>query len=141
MQRLHERLVIALPGVVDGKGTKRRGTQPTANELTMAKEKEQRRLTAMFETTQQTTGTLVELFVYGLPLDYYSTLPTKIEAVNATEVQRVAEKYLTPEKMVIVVTGDRAKIEPELKKLDLGPTEAQDVEGKPLVQKAASSSQ
>jgi zinc protease len=116
--------------------TKMRGAAPSADELDMAKQSELRRLTAMFETTQQTAGTLINLFVYSLPLDFYSTLPGKINAVNAAEVQRVAEQYLAPDKMLVVVAGDRAKIEPELKKLDLGPTEAQDADGKPLPEKA-----
>ena len=49
----------------------------------------------------------------------------------------MAEKYVSPERMVVVVAGDRAKIEPELKKLDLGTVEAQDTEGKPITEKAA----
>ena len=49
----------------------------------------------------------------------------------------MAEKYVSPEKMVVVVAGDRAKIEPELKKLELGTVEARDTEGKPIVEKKA----
>jgi hypothetical protein len=36
--------------------------------------------------------------------------------------------------MVVVVAGDRAKIEPELKKLNLGAVQAQDTEGKKLTE-------
>ena len=109
----------------------------SAGELAMAKESNVRGLTAEFETTSQTARTMANLFVYGLPLDYYRTLPAKIEGVTAADVHRMAEKYLSPEKMVVVIAGDRAKIEPELKKLELGAVEARDSEGKPVVEKAA----
>ncbi len=115
---------------------KMRSGQVTAAELSMAKESNVRGLTADFETTLATSRTMSNLFVYGLPLDYYRTLPSKLEAVSAADVHRVVEKYLTPDKMVVVIAGDRAKIEPELKKLDLGSVEAQDTEGKKLEEKA-----
>ncbi len=111
---------------------KMRTSAVAQDELVMAKEANVRGLTADFETTNQTARTMSNLFVYSLPLDYYRTLPGKIEAVSVADVQRTAEKYLSPEKMVIVVAGDRKKIESELKKLDLGPILAEDVEGKPL---------
>jgi zinc protease len=116
---------------------KMRQAPVSAEELAMAKEANVRGLTAQFETTSHTASTMSNLFVYGLPLDYYRTLPAKIEAVTAAEVHRMAEKYLSPEKMVVVVAGDRAKIEPELKKLELGTVEARDTEDKPIVEKAA----
>jgi hypothetical protein len=34
--------------------------------------------------------------------------------------------------MIIVAVGDRAKIEAELKKLNLGPIEIRDAEGRPI---------
>jgi zinc protease len=109
-----------------------RMTEVSSNELSGAKETLERGLTAEFETASRTAGTMSNLFVYGLPLDYYRGLPAKIVAVSAADVKRMAEKYLAPDKMVVVVAGDRAKIEPDLKKLDLGTVEAQDTEGKPL---------
>jgi zinc protease len=116
---------------------KMRAEQVTPEELATAKEANVRGLTADFETTSQTARTMSNLFIYGLPPDYYRTLPSKIEAVTAADVQRMAEKYVSPDRMVVVVAGDRAKIEPELKKLDLGTVEAQDTEGKPIAEKAA----
>ncbi len=111
-----------------------RAGQVKPEELAMAKESNVRGLTADFETTAHTARTTSNLFIYGLPTDYYRTLPGKIEAVTAADVHRVAEKDVAPDKMVVVIAGDRAKIEPELKKLDLGTVEAQDVEGKPIVE-------
>ena len=115
---------------------KMRAGQVTPEELAMAKESNVRGLTADFETTSQTARTMSNLFVYNLPADYYRTLPAKIEGVTAADVHRMAEKYVSPDRMVVVVAGDRAKIEPDLKKLDLGTVEAQDTEGKPIAEKA-----
>jgi zinc protease len=115
---------------------KMRSTQPTPEEMNMAKESYIRSLTAIFETTQQTSGTMSNLFTYDLPLNYYSELPKKIEAVNAAEVQRMAEKYLHPDKMVVVVAGDKGKVEAGLRALNMK-TDVQDAEGKPMPEKAA----
>ena len=115
-----------------------RATQPTAEEMNMAKESYIRSLTAIFETTQQTAGTMSNLFVYDLPLNYYSELPKKIEAVTATDVQQMAEKYLHPDKMVIVIAGDRSKIESDVKALNIK-TDVQDAEGKPITETPAAS--
>jgi len=116
---------------------KMRTSQPTPEEVNMAKESYIRGLTTIFETTQQTAGTMASLFVYDLPLTYYAKLPKTIETVDAAKVQQVAEKYLAPDKMVIVVAGDRSKIENELKTLNIGPTQSQDAEGKPMLGKPA----
>ncbi len=104
-------------------------TPVTAEELAIAKDSIARSLPGNFETTPAAAGSISELFVYGLPLDYYRALPAKIQAVNAADVQRVAGKYLKSKSMVVVGVGDRARIEPELKKLELGPVEVRDYEG------------
>lgn len=48
---------------------------------------------------------------YHLPANYWDTYPTKIMAVSAADVQRVARKYLDPQAMQMVAVGDAAKIE------------------------------
>jgi zinc protease len=65
-----------------------------------------------------------------LPLDYYSTLPDSINAVTAEQAQAVAQKYILPDKLIVLALGDRAKIEEEMKKLNLGKVEVRDTDGK-----------
>jgi zinc protease len=48
--------------------------------------------------------------------------------VTAAEVHRVAQEYLKPQDMIVVAVGDRARIEPELKHLDIGPVETRAVD-------------
>jgi zinc protease len=104
----------------------------TADELKTSKDAFARSLPGLFETTAQMVGSLSQLFVYNLPLDYYRTLPARIDAVTVADVRRAAEKYLSPDSMIIVAVGDRSKIEEEMKKLNLGAIEIRDLEGQPV---------
>jgi zinc protease len=112
-----------------------RTSDVSAEELKIAKDSFARSLPGLFETTGQAAASIGQLFIYNLPLDYYRTLPGKIDAVTIADVRRVAEKYLIPESMVIVAVGDRSKIEPELQKLNLGKLEARGLDGKPTPEK------
>jgi zinc protease len=69
-------------------------------------------------------------YIYRLPADYWDTYPARIDAITAADVQRVARKYWTPDKLQIVAVGDKAKVEPTLQKL--GAVQAYDAEGKPI---------
>ncbi|HTV52032.1 MAG TPA: pitrilysin family protein [Steroidobacteraceae bacterium] len=95
----------------------------TPAELELARNAYARSLLGDFETTAATARSIGQLFIYGLPLDDYRTLPQRIEAVSIADVQRVASTHLSPESMVIVAAGDRARIEPALAQLALGPIE------------------
>ena len=109
-----------------------RNAPMSAEELATSKDSMERSLPGQFETSPQAAASIGDLFIYSLPLDYYRALPAKIEAVTAQDAQRVAEKYLNPDRMVVVAVGDKAKIEPELSKLQLGPIIAVDFEGRPV---------
>ena len=97
-----------------------RDTEVSADELKLAKDNYSQSLVGRFQTMDQLAGTFGALHVYGLPADYYEKLPPAIEAVGAADVHRVAQKYIDPAHMFVVAVGDRAKIEPELQKLNVG---------------------
>lgn len=101
--------------------TRIREAELTADELQKAKDSFSKSLVGLFETTGDIASTIGGQFVFGLPPDYYRDLPAQIERVTAADALRVAKQYINPSAIVIVAVGDRAKIEPELKKLDLGP--------------------
>ncbi len=106
-----------------------RATPVSDAELRLARDSFARSLPGLFETTAQSVGSIGEIYVYGLPLDYYGSLPASIDAVSAADVQRVAQQYLAPEKMAVIAVGDRKLIAPGLVNLRLGPVELRDVDG------------
>lgn len=95
----------------------------TPDELKMSKDFLMRSLPGDFETVEETTGRMSEIFIYQLPLDYYRAYPAKIDAVTSAEASSAALKYIHPENMVLVAVGDKVKIQPEIEKLNLGPVE------------------
>jgi zinc protease len=73
-----------------------------------------------FQSVAQIAGRLSELVIYDLPDDYFNNYVSHILAVTKEDVQRVAKKYVDPEKMAIVIAGDRKQIEAGVKALNLG---------------------
>jgi zinc protease len=80
------------------------------------------------EATGNIAGKLEEQFVYGLPDGWLDSYVSKVTAVTLADVRRVAEQYVDPTKVAIVVVGDRQKIEPEIRALNLGPIRVRSVE-------------
>jgi zinc protease len=107
----------------------------TADELQLAKKALLAQLPANLETNAGTVGLHAELYEYDLPLDYYKGFSSRVAGVTEAAVQEAAKKYLLPKTAIVVAVGDRAKIEPELRKLNLGPVELQDAEGNPVAQR------
>ena len=87
-------------------------------------------LAQLLENPSSILSNYIDRHVYGLPADYWDTYAANIEAVTAADIQRVAQKYWTPEKLQIVAVGDLAKVEPALKKL--GEVKVFDAEGNPM---------
>jgi len=83
------------------------------------------------ETQEGLTGLLVSQQLNNLPADYLQTYRDKINAVTLEEVERVAQKYVTPDKIAIVVVGDVEEILPQVKTYSQK-IEIYDTEGKPL---------
>jgi zinc protease len=114
-----------------------RTSAPSPEELKLAKGAFSLSLAGLFETSGQAAGTIGDLFVYSLPLDFYQQLPGKIDAVNAEDVRRVAGRYVHPDTDVVVGVGDYAKVGDSLGKLSLGPVALRDYDGNPAVATAA----
>ena len=115
-----------------------RAEELTADELTLAKDSLVRSLPAEFETSSRVTGSTSNIYIYDLGLDYYSKLPDRLKAIDAAKAKVVAEKYIQPDKLIVVAVGDRARIGPELQKLNLGAMEVRDADGLPVTNPARS---
>jgi zinc protease len=94
---------------------------PTPAELKMAKDASIQSIPGTFETMQATAGQTGELFVYNRPLDYYATLPDRYRAVTPEAVVQAAQTTIHPDNLLILCVGDKGKIEPALKQLNLAP--------------------
>jgi zinc protease len=103
----------------------------SADEVKMGKDAEMRSLPANFETDERTVGQLAEIWTYDLPRDYFQKLPAQIEAVNVDLTADAVRRFVHPENMLLIVVGDRSKVEPGLKALKLGPLEVWSADGEP----------
>jgi zinc protease len=108
------------------------GRPVSDEELKMAKDSLSYSLPGAFESSANAVNNFSNVFIYDLGLDYYSRYAEQVNAVTTDQTLAVAKKYLVPANMVVVVVGDRAKIEPQLKKLNLGAIEIRDTEGRPV---------
>jgi len=106
-----------------------RASPMTAEELAMAKDSLVRSLPSDFQTSSNVTASTANIYVFDLGLDYFSKYPARLSAVTIEQAKAAAEKYLVPEKMVVVAVGDRAKIQPPLQKLNLGSPEIRSADG------------
>lgn len=103
-------------------------------ELTRAKNFIALRYPGSFETTGDISRRLEDAVVYKLPDDYFTNYVQNIQRVTAADVQRVAKKYVQPDRTAIVVVGDRAAVEAKVRALKLGaitPMTVEDLFGLP----------
>ena len=91
-----------------------------ADELARAKNYISLRYPSGFETTLDISRRLEDAIVYHLPDDYFAKYVANIEAVTAADVQRVAQKYIHPNRAAVVIAGDRKTIEAGIAGLKLG---------------------
>jgi zinc protease len=105
---------------------------PTEAEVKEAKIARVQSLPGQFETTNATATAMASIFLYKRPLDYYATLPAAYLAVTPQAVEQVAKTDIHPNHVIIVAVGDRSKIEPSLKELNLAPIELVDASGNPI---------
>lgn len=105
-----------------------RSSEVTDAELQGAKEGIVQTLPARFETARDVVGAIADLVIYDWPADEYATRAERISKVTAADVKRVAQK-LTPRTMKVVLVGDKARLEPDLDALHMGPIELRDAFG------------
>ena len=92
----------------------------TDEELGLAKANYTRQLPALFALPPLQASVAGNLFALGLPVDHYPTLSTAVSAVVTDQVKAAAERAIVKEDFVVVLVGDRSKIEPALVGKDFG---------------------
>jgi len=99
---------------------------PTDEELKLAQGAFAQSLAGLFETSEDASKTVADLFVYDLPADYYAQLPAQAYAVTAAQVAGLAQRYLDMGALKIVVVGDRLKVAAGIEALGAGHVEIVD---------------
>ncbi|MDF5736672.1 MULTISPECIES: M16 family metallopeptidase [unclassified Nostoc] len=89
----------------------------TAKELAYAKESTLNSFVFNFQDPNQTLSRLIRYEYYGYPADFLFRYQKAVAATTAADVQRVARKYLKPEKLVTLVVGNQTAIQPPLTQL------------------------
>jgi predicted Zn-dependent peptidase len=83
-----------------------RTTKVSAEELETAKNYAVEIFPRFFSTAAQIAGTFAQDEYTRRPADYWDKYRERIRAVTADDVQRVAQKYLQPDQLVILVVGN-----------------------------------
>jgi zinc protease len=67
------------------------------------------------ETQDGLIDQLTSVKLFDLPDDYLHTYRDRVNAVTAEDVQRIAQQHVTPDQAAIVIVGDAAEIEDQIK--------------------------
>ena len=117
-----QEIVNELTGIV--------GANPaTAAELDRAVRSQTLTLPGRWETNGAVLSSITEMVEYGLAEDHWDTLADRVRSLSLDDVNRAARDVVQPGKMIWVVVGDRAVIEPGLRELNLGPIYEIDADG------------
>jgi len=95
-----------------------------------------RTLAGRWETGENVARAMAEIVTYDLPEDYYRTFAAKVRAVTAEAVNGTTQRLIAPDHLVLVVVGDRTRIEPGIRELGLGEPRLIDGNGRPLGERA-----
>lgn len=71
-------------------------------------------LPLQFETPESIASYMETIYLHNLGEDYYSRYIKAINAATAEDVQKVAQEYIHPENILIVVVGKADEVKPQL---------------------------
>jgi zinc protease len=109
-----------------------RGDRPvTAEELQTAQNGLVLTMPGRWETARAVARSIDEIVQFGFDDHYFDGYADKVRATTLADTAAAA-KVLQPERLVWVIAGDRAKIEPGLRELGIGAIRAIDSDGNPL---------
>jgi zinc protease len=103
-------------------------TKPfTDEELARSKDNILNSFLFRYDTREKVLAERVRLEFYGYPPDYLETYKAGLEKVTLADLDRVAKKYIHPDKLAILVVGNGPEIKPSLDELKLGPVQPIDI--------------
>lgn len=104
----------------------------TDDEMRQGKDALVQSLPAQFGPVFNVALAISGIYTQDLPENYYGEFASKINAVTANDVERVAKKYIDLDKLNIIIVGDRAVIEEALRRMGIAPIVLLDIDGKPV---------
>jgi zinc protease len=100
----------------------------TDEELAEAKLRVTGSMVMNMQTMAQQAGFRVDGILNGYPVDYYDKYPARVSQVTRDEVRACVQKYIRPERMVIVVVAPAAQVKEQLERL--GPVKVEPMPAK-----------
>ena len=103
-------------------------TKPfTDEELARSKDNILNSFLFRYDTKEKVLAERVRLEFYGYPADYLESYRAALEKVTLADLDRVAKKYIHPDKLAVLVVGNGPEIKPGLDDLKLGPVQPIDI--------------
>jgi len=98
-----------------------RGTREiTPTELANSKDNMIKSFPQDFQTYAGIAGQVGSMITFNLPENSWETYTSRVSNIDAAAAAKAARDLIKPDDMLIVVVGDRQKIEPGIKELGLG---------------------
>ncbi len=103
-------------------------TRPfTEEELTRAKDDILNSFLFRYDTREKVLAEQVRLEFYGYPPDYLEKYEAAVRKVTLADLTAAAKKYVHPDKLAVLVVGNKQEIQPGLEELKLGPAKPLDI--------------
>lgn len=103
-------------------------TKPfTEAELASAKDELLNSFIFRYDTKEKVLAEATELEFYGYPADFLTRYRAGVEAVTLADLERVANRYIDPAKLAVLVVGNESQYETPLSDLNLGPVHPVDI--------------
>jgi len=83
---------------------------------------------ATVQSASDIASRLLDMELYGLPDDYFDRYRENISAIGKDDVARVAQKYIDPDRSLIVIVGNASQVREPLGNLGI-PLHEIDIEG------------
>ncbi len=90
------------------------------DELVMCRNQLAQGFPQQFQTVGAIAGQLAQIVAYGLPLDEWQTYMDRVNQLDEAALARAVRNQIHGDRLLIVIAGDREKIEPGLRELGLG---------------------
>jgi zinc protease len=101
-----------------------------AAELAKTQDQETLELPGSRETLDALQTSIDDQVQYGLPDDYWQTYGSKVRALTVSDVGAAAKTIVHPDNIIWIVVGDRAKIEPGIRELNMAEVHILSPDGK-----------